>query len=127
MDVAARLEVVEAENEVIRARVKELEGLLLETLVPFPIEWGLTGHEAALLGFLANRAQASKDEIMTALYGLRVTDAEVPETKIVDVFVCKVRKKLQGTPVRIVTLWGRGYALDAMSRARFGKHRSLAA
>lgn len=39
-----------------------------------------------------------------------------PELKIVDVFVCKVRKKLyeaSGGDNYIETVWGRGYALKA--------------
>lgn len=35
-----------------------------------------------------------------------------PEIKIVDVLVCKVRKKLQGLSVNIETMWGRGYRLS---------------
>jgi two-component system cell cycle response regulator CtrA len=44
------------------------------------------------------------------LYG----DLDEPEVKIIDVFVCKLRKKLanaSGGLDYIETVWGRGYAL----------------
>jgi two-component system cell cycle response regulator CtrA len=37
-----------------------------------------------------------------------------PELKIIDVFICKLRKKLSeatGDPSYIETVWGRGYVL----------------
>jgi two-component system cell cycle response regulator CtrA len=34
------------------------------------------------------------------------------EIKIVDVFVCKLRKKLAGLGISIETVWGRGYRLS---------------
>lgn len=37
---------------------------------------------------------------------------EEQEIKIVDVFVCKLRKKLKGLGVSIETVWGRGYRLS---------------
>lgn len=37
---------------------------------------------------------------------------EEQEIKIVDVFVCKLRKKLQGLGLSIETVWGRGYRLS---------------
>lgn len=35
-----------------------------------------------------------------------------PEIKIVDVLVCKIRKKLEGLNVKIETMWGRGYRMS---------------
>jgi two-component system cell cycle response regulator CtrA len=37
-----------------------------------------------------------------------------PELKIIDVFICKVRKKLAeaGAPKLIETVWGRGYRMS---------------
>lgn len=49
---------------------------------------------------------------------------DVPEVKIIDVFVCKIRKKISDAcgydPGYIQTIWGRGYVLndvDAINRA----------
>lgn len=50
----------------------------------------------------------SKDQILARMYSLK---HEEPETKIVDVFVCKVRKKIKGLGVSIKTEWGSGLRL----------------
>jgi two-component system cell cycle response regulator CtrA len=40
-----------------------------------------------------------------------------PDIKIVDVFVCKMRRKLKPYRIIIQTDWGRGYFLPAESKA----------
>ena len=70
---------------------------------------GLTAREYAVLEVLALRKGVAvpKDIILDHLYG----GMDEPDVKIVDVFVCKIRKKLAeagaGNPV--TTAWGRGY------------------
>ncbi|TCZ57969.1 winged helix-turn-helix domain-containing protein [Roseicella aquatilis] len=56
----------------------------------------------------------SKDRFMAALYG----SEDGPNERILDVFVCKLRRKLTlaGATATIRTIWGIGYALEeAMS------------
>ena len=73
----------------------------------------LTSKEYAILEMLALRKDTTltKEMFLTHLYGGR----DEPELKIIDVFVCKLRKKLAqaGTDASgcIETVWGRGYAL----------------
>jgi len=71
----------------------------------------LTGKEQAILQLMMTRKGMvlSKEAILTHLYG----GMDEPEIKIVDVFVCKLRKKLAnaGSPNLIGTVWGRGYIL----------------
>lgn len=72
----------------------------------------LTGREYAILELLAIRkgATLSKEVFLNHLYG----GMEEPEFKIIDVFVCKLRKKLTdalGDENYIETVWGRGYVL----------------
>lgn len=126
MDERLRREVVEAENELLRERLAQLEELLFVAAAPFPIEWGLTPAETRVLAFLASRVEATKEQVMMALYDARASEKDVPETKIVDVFVCKLRAKLP-PEVLITTLWGRGYALDRASRDRWGRKAKAAA
>ncbi|WP_299938548.1 response regulator transcription factor [uncultured Pelagimonas sp.] len=66
----------------------------------------LTPKEAAILAVLirAGGRILSKQEILDAAYG----HLSQPELKIVDVFICKIRKALGG-PAMIETVWGRGY------------------
>jgi two-component system cell cycle response regulator CtrA len=72
----------------------------------------LTGKEYAILELLAMRkgAALTKEAFLNHLYG----GMDEPELKIVDVFVCKLRKKLYDLTQKsgyIETIWGRGYML----------------
>jgi two-component system cell cycle response regulator CtrA len=53
---------------------------------------------------------------MAALYSLNPDDP--PEVKIVDVFVCKMRKKLKPFGIEIKTNWGESYEIPEESKAR---------
>jgi len=72
----------------------------------------LTSKEYAILELLAMRRGTvlTKETFLNHLYG----GIDEPELKIIDVFVCKLRKKLadasSGTNY-IETVWGRGYML----------------
>ena len=78
----------------------------------------LTGQESAVLQKLAQDFPRiiSREALMTWLYSLRI-DQE-PEPKIIDVWVCKLRKKLKPLGIRIDTSRGRGYALGVTERPR---------
>lgn len=72
----------------------------------------LTGREYAIIELLAIRkgATLSKEVFLNHIYG----GMEEPEFKIIDVFVCKLRKKLADQldgKNYIETVWGRGYVL----------------
>lgn len=70
----------------------------------------LTGKEYQMLELMALRKgmTLSKEAIMNHLYGGR----DEPELKIIDVFVCKLRKKLRACNSDFLeTVWGRGYVL----------------
>lgn len=74
----------------------------------------LTRMEFALFNAL-NAAQPrirSKEQLLNDLYGLQI---EEPEIKIIDVLVCKVRKKLQPLGVEVQTVWASGYRLLPVS------------
>lgn len=52
----------------------------------------------------------SREALMSEAYWLR-NDQDEPEIKIIDVQICKVRKKLATTGIEIDTVWGRGYRI----------------
>lgn len=114
MDVDARIEALEAERERLQARIEQLEGAMGMHFAA-PVSWLLTPHEARVLGVLLAREVATKDAIMAALY--RDAGKDEAEIKIVDVFVCKLRKKLRPLGFSIETLWGRGYFLKPETKA----------
>lgn len=72
----------------------------------------LTSQEFALFEALwsARPRTMSKEQLLAALYGLR-PESEEAEIKIIDVFVCKARKKLVPLGVNIETAWGVGYRI----------------
>lgn len=107
-----------AELQAAVDRLTEENAALLDQLmeiVPTPAEWRLTSSEARVILCLARRPQASKSQLMMALYAGRIDDE--PDVEIVDVFIHKVRKKLQAFGVSIQTHWGQGYFLDDSSRS----------
>ena len=72
----------------------------------------LTDKEYSILELLSLRkgVTLTKDMFLNHLYG----GMDEPELKIIDVFVCKLRKKLSsatGGENYIETVWGRGYVL----------------
>ena len=72
----------------------------------------LTGKEYQMLELLSLRkgTTLTKEMFLNHLYG----DMDEPELKIIDVFICKLRKKLStatGGDNYIETVWGRGYVL----------------
>lgn len=72
----------------------------------------LTGKEYGILELMALRkgTTLTKEMFLNHLYG----GIDEPELKIIDVFVCKLRKKLSiatGGDNYIETVWGRGYVL----------------
>ncbi len=72
----------------------------------------LTGKEYQMLEILALRkgTTLTKEMFLNHLYG----GVDEPELKIIDVFICKLRKKLAnaaGGKNYIETVWGRGYVL----------------
>ena len=72
----------------------------------------LTGKEYGILELLSLRkgSTLTKEMFLNHLYG----GMDEPEVKIIDVFICKLRKKLEQAADGenyIETVWGRGYVL----------------
>ncbi|MEM6834538.1 MAG: response regulator transcription factor [Pseudomonadota bacterium] len=72
----------------------------------------LTGKEYAMLELLSLRkgTTLTKEMFLNHLYG----GMDEPDLKIIDVFICKLRKKLKAATEGeeyIETVWGRGYVL----------------
>lgn len=86
----------------------------------------LTRKESDVLRVLMLRKGkvVSKEMMIEQIYG----DDDLPQEKIVDVFICKIRRKFAevGAPNAIETVWGRGYVLhenpeDQMAPRSFAK------
>lgn len=75
-------------------------------------ELPLTRMEYELLEFMALRSEylLTRETLLNHLYG----GLEEPDPKIIDVFVCKIRRKMNELykgGAHIETVWGRGYKL----------------
>lgn len=112
-----------SDNANLRARVSDLEEQLRalgnrgQNVANRLRGWcGLTGKEARMLSLLLDRGIASKESLYVHLYESRL-DSDSPEPKIIDVFVCKIRKKLP-EGVTIGTKWGFGYEISDESARR---------
>jgi len=106
---------VEAENDTLRARVAWLEaeiGLRIEV----PLIFGLTESEGKIIAMLVSRDLVTKEGLLIAVTR-DATGNTVPEIKIVDVYICKARRKLKKFGVVIETVWGLGYRMPEESKA----------
>lgn len=110
----ARCEALEEEN---LALTEQLRGLLADDDFAVPAHWHLTTHMRAVLNFLnRRRGPVSHHAMHTALYGLQPNGG--PDLKICNVWVCKLRERLDPLGIAINTVWGYGYELDAPNRAK---------
>ena len=90
----------------------------------------LTGKEYLMALTLARNPNATvtKDRFLDQLYG----GMDEPELKIIDVFICKLRKKFDrvlgdGAGHEIIqTVWGLGYNWRLVKRAEDSKKKELA-
>jgi two-component system cell cycle response regulator CtrA len=81
----------------------------------------LTGKEYQMLELLCLRkgTTLSKEMFLNHLYG----GMDEPELKIIDVFICKLRKKLDNMRPGywpIETIWGRGYVIRDVDAEKVG-------
>ena len=88
----------------------------------------LTGKEYQILELLSLRkgTTLTKEMFLNHLYG----GMDEPELKIIDVFICKLRKKLSGATGGdnyIETVWGRGYVLRDPVRGQDKAPRAISA
>lgn len=124
MESDARIRALEAENERLRDELETLKSNLGMDFVA-PLEFRLTPHETKILGRLMKGGPVNKRSLMDCVYTKGIDDE--PEIKIVDVFVCKMRKKVKPFGMEIKTIWGVGYQLSPDSKALFEERWGKAA
>lgn len=110
-DLVARLE---QENEVLRARVRMLEEMA-GARFEIPPQFDLKLAEATIFGALLNNQLVSRQNLLTLIYGLHPQDE--PEIKIIDVWICKIRRKMKPYGIEIGTIWGKGFFMPTASKA----------
>ena len=105
---------LETENEMLRERVRQLESMVGISFESPPM-FGFTRAESTIFGVLMKNRLASKESLMMAIY--RDHQQDEAEIKIVDVWVCKMRRKLTPFGIAVQTQWGQGYFLSAEHKA----------
>lgn len=124
MELERRLRELQKKNEYLEETVHRLREALTETRL-LPREWRLTPSEENILGVMVNREVGTYEALLTALYLAKGR----PEAcqKILQVFICRLRKKVEPYGVEIRTIWGRGWALSPESRASLRAENTKAA
>lgn len=114
--------------EFLRHRVRELEALLGQCDLFLSLS-ELTPTERAVLGILYTRRIISTSGIHTVLYGAMPAESQ-PEGRVVEQWICRLRKKLADRGVEIVNQHGSGYYLPPESKRalqRFSDKQGVAA
>jgi two-component system cell cycle response regulator CtrA len=107
-----RLIIEELRDEVhtLKETVREMQTQLTAPALTIPVVWRLTPSEHAAFAPLCGRDVVTKEAMYQAMYAMH-DDGSLPDLKMVDVWVCKLRKKLKPFGIQILTVWGRGYSL----------------
>jgi DNA-binding response OmpR family regulator len=108
------------ENQGLRDRVEELTRVLgVDQSLTSRLRdvLGLEPGLAPILGMLMSRSFVSHSSLYTVLYAGR-PECDWPEPKVMDVQICKLRRKLKKHGVTILTRWGEGWSMAAPDKAR---------
>lgn len=110
LDANKRLHVKVAElEETIRQLKEDANG---RGKIPEGLPYLTRQEEAVLSALLAKRGVVSRGVLFDQMHH---RDSEASNDKIVDVIICKLRRKLVGSPVKICNLWGRGWYIERAS------------
>jgi DNA-binding response OmpR family regulator len=80
---------------------------------------GLSPSEAILLSVLISRETLTRMSARVALYSLR-PEADHPksQSKIIDVFIKRIRERMRELDVRIETIWGVGWRIPKADKEK---------
>lgn len=108
---------LEAQNKRLSDQVMMLEEAVGAWDSPGFVRLGLTPKEASLMAYLVRRGSASIEQIMAAMYS--DSRGDCPGQQIVQVLVCKIRRKMKPHGLRIWTSKGYGgYWIDKEGQER---------
>ena len=106
LDTASREDLLE-HIEVLEFELSEIKGVGL--MQPWGIN--LRPREFEIMNCMAARSPHSvcRQGLLTALYPHSV---DQPNIKIIDVWICRIRKTIEPLNLTVKTHWGRGYSLS---------------
>ncbi|QFT69332.1 hypothetical protein FIU93_21275 [Labrenzia sp. THAF35] len=118
-----KIDIKDARIQALEDEVEYLKSQLIKPEIEFPFEWHLRKTWATVLRCLLARNLMTKDAAMAALFSDRAGDE--PSSKIVDVYICHLRKFLRPLGIDISTKWGWGWYLTPDNKAKLLKHCTL--
>lgn len=77
-----------------------------------------TRLESAMLALLLKRREATKQQLHMVIEENRPDGRDATDPKMVDVIICKLRKKVKSWGIEIQTLWSIGYLLEPAYREK---------
>lgn len=117
----------ETEQEQLRNRVIELEAMLgvgNDDVSRLLTVLDATPQQCEIVGFMLRRAVATRDALLTILFGNR-PECDHPEPKLIDVQMVKVKRSLDKVGIKVQTEWG--YGGWSLSRADKAMLRAMMA
>jgi DNA-binding response OmpR family regulator len=119
--MSVTIELLQRQNRELREQLEERDETIRQLReaassgIAIP-EWmpHLTATERLMLAIFADGKVHSRENVMDRLYGDRT---EAPISKIVDVYIIRLRRKLAPLGIQIETLWGQGWRLTPESIA----------
>ncbi len=118
METVARslYEQVCSERDLLSMEVEYLRGQLADEDIVFPSSWHMSRSERLLMRGLMRRSILTREGAMALLYSGRGGDE--PGDKILDVFICRLRRTIESDGIRILNRHGEGFYLTAAMKAR---------
>jgi two-component system cell cycle response regulator CtrA len=113
VDPSLRIEALEAQLARLRDRIEELEDALGINIEPW-FGLGLSRQESRLFAVLMKRDSVTREQGVAVICGADPDDRADP--KIIDVLVCRLRRKLRPYGIQIGTIWGQGHRIDPHSK-----------
>ncbi|MEO0385062.1 MAG: hypothetical protein AAF234_16065 [Pseudomonadota bacterium] len=124
----ARVDALQDENRRLRVNLEEalereaqLEAALLGSeadSVVFKQVFGLNPQQTAIFAALMAREQCSLEALCLALPQLGSRKKDRDEAELVKVQICRARKLLRAQGIVISTIWGWGYRLTDVNKAK---------
>ncbi|HTV69309.1 MAG TPA: winged helix-turn-helix domain-containing protein [Rhizobiaceae bacterium] len=105
---------LQRENVDLKHRLDTLLATLEEREKPLPCK--MTASEEIIARAFRARSPlvVKRETIYASLYAFR-PDCDAPDMRIIDVYVCRLRKKLSLHGIRLDTAWGMGWRMSRES------------
>jgi two-component system cell cycle response regulator CtrA len=84
--------------------------------VTVPYQLRLSRQQEKIFAFLLAQSKPSRDQIMNHLHPI-IVELQ-PDIKLIDVQICKMRRKLERFDITICTYHGRGYYISPEDKAK---------